>query len=53
MFNLARSYQLAENYQKALKYYEKVVELFDGKRIAGQARYRIGQIPDEFKETEE
>ncbi len=52
MFNLARSYQLSEDYKKAIKYFNKVIELFPDKRIAGQARYRLGQIPDEFK-TEE
>ena len=52
MFNLARSYQLSEDYKNALKYYNRVIDLFPDMRIAGQARYRIGQIPDEFKEEE-
>ena len=52
MFNLARSYQLSENYEKAVKYFNKVIELFPDKRIAGQSRYRLGQIPDEFTKPE-
>lgn len=48
MFNLARSYQLSEDFEKAVKYYNKVIELFPDKRIAGQARYRLGQIPKEY-----
>ena len=52
MFNLARSYQLSENYEKAVTYYNRVIELFPDKRIAGQSRYRLGQIPDEYKEDD-
>ena len=53
MFNLARSYQLSEDFEKAMKYYNKVIELFPDRRIAGQARYRIGQIPEEYRNVEE
>ncbi len=55
LFNLARSYQLSEDYVMAVKYFNKVTELFPDARIAGQARYRLGQIPEEYKveKTEE
>ena len=53
MFNLARSYQLSEDFEKAVKYYNKVIDLFPDKRIAGQARYRLGQIPEEYRQETE
>ncbi len=53
MFNLARSYQLSEDFEKAAKYYNKVIELFPDRRIAGQSRYRIGQLPEEYRVEKE
>ncbi len=53
MFNLARSYQLSEDFKNAAKYYKKTVELFPDRRIAGQSRYRIGQLPEEYRAMED